>query len=410
MKILSISNDYLSSKGRTNFMGEIHSMADAMRELDILQRKYANSNGDTFEGNYSTKLEKEVAKSSAAASRGIAAMSEYDKLLRAIELLPPDLPSTKQAKFVDFVNRVQASAPQKMSKVAGYDNLKQRMIDDFVISTIGVDKVTNNKVKVPNAVLLYGPTGTGKSNLAFAIAELTESFVKRPTFKNEQNSSLDSLLIKQYEREEKYFELVKQQCEEAKTNYLRSGSNKKRTVIILDEADSVLSKESSVKHKFYDLMKNSAEKNKVIFFINSNNPLDLDERFLKPEICGEFNASMDGSQKRAIIYMPPATRQDAEAIIRHTFSNEVGRSLGLDSPNSFLDYLFRDTEKLYSNSDIKYIIKMARVRLLANNQTRHLTILDCLKEVQEGNCEPLIQKMKWDNIYAQMKQIVRNVR
>ena len=67
MKILSISNDYLSSKGRTNFMGEIHSMADAMRELDRLQRKYANSNGDTFEGNYSTKLEKEVAKSSAAA-------------------------------------------------------------------------------------------------------------------------------------------------------------------------------------------------------------------------------------------------------------------------------------------------------------------------------------------------------
>ena len=119
MKILSISNDYLSSKGRTNFTGEIHSMADAMRELDRLQRKYANSNGDTCEGNYSTKLEKEVAESSAAASRGIAAMSEYDKLLRAIELLPPDLPSIKQAKSPVQCSRpasIPASLPKFLEK------------------------------------------------------------------------------------------------------------------------------------------------------------------------------------------------------------------------------------------------------------------------------------------------------
>lgn len=412
MKILPITpynkNHKKSFTKAPAFKGESKpwTMKNAIEEMQNIEtvKKVLQEKID-FTDKYYSELDKQLAISENKLNSNLLAKIEYEKLLKKIKDLPIDCPTDKQKKFIDFYNQVSLSVPEKFKRVAGYENLKKMFIDDFIIGTVGVDKIAKEgTVNMPNAVLLYGPTGVGKSNLAQAVAELTDSFVLKPKFADVKEKSNSPYFFINDETREKYYDLVKKQCEDAKTNYEKNIDNKKRTIIILDETDSVLCKDAKIKDKFYDLIKNSNEKYKTIFFITTNNPLDLDEKFLAPEICGKFN-SLTKAPKRAIIGIPPANREDAEAIIKQHFDN-MGRSLGSESPKPLVDKLFESKKTLYNNKDIKNIIKETFNTIQEQKNKFHPSIDDCVEYIKKTQPTRIINVEEWKTIFEKMSNIV----
>lgn len=143
-------------------------------------------------------------------------------------------------------------------RIAGYENIKSDLTLKFIqpVST----KDTDLASKIPNAILFFGPTGVGKSELTRALAEQAKCLM--PRFKDPENAQ---------ELHNKLDFIV----EKAK-------NGKRHSVLIIDEFDDCGSDPEEAKI-FADFIKDCAQNN-ITLLLTTNNPLDIDKSILSQTI------------------------------------------------------------------------------------------------------------------------------
>lgn len=212
------------------------------------------------------------------------------------------------------------------NRIVGYDNVKDKLTSEFIIKTMAKAR-TSQKTDVPDAFLFFGPTGCGKTTFAHALAEQTLSFVDTVDLANlSEEEALCTILDK---------------AQIARQNYINSGDEKKRTILIVNEFDSIANKYSPVVNELVDFMQNCADEYKCTLFSTSNHPLDIDPRILESKIT---------PKKFAI---PPADYSVAKGIAEQRLEIYGRKVNGIDS---FVRVLFSNPDLLYSNANIATII------------------------------------------------------
>lgn len=228
--------------------------------------------------------------------------------------------------LVNYLLTMQRLGKQQgFNRIIGYDNIKQTLMDDFILKTMAKAR-TSQETDVPNAFLFFGPTGCGKTTFAHALAEQTLSYVEE----------IDAAKL----TPEEAMKQIKDKAKNAKHNFQNS-EDKKRTIIVINEFDSISNKYSSVVDELCDFIKNCADEYKCTLFLTTNNPLDIDERILNKNIT---------PQK---IALEPADVTTARKIIEEKLS-QMGEPTKVAS--DITKFLFMDPERLYSNGDIVNIL------------------------------------------------------
>ncbi|MCR5261461.1 MAG: ATP-binding protein, partial [Candidatus Gastranaerophilales bacterium] len=206
------------------------------------------------------------------------------------------------SKYIEQMSRLAKN--KGLNKVAGYDDIKNYLYEEFILKVMAKEK-TSQGADIPNAFLFYGPTGCGKTLFAQALAEHTLSDVKvvKSCSGNNEQEAFDNIM--------KY-------AQEAKETYENSGEDKKRTIIILNEAEFLLYEDSPVLDQFKEFVKDCADKYKCTVFLTSNYPLDIDKSILSNEI----------TPYKLLIAQP--NRDDAKKIIRKRLDVLQRPSINID--------------------------------------------------------------------------------
>ena len=205
--------------------------------------------------NYNTKLEQ--------------IRTEYKKI-RALFDVCKENNIAKNAKIMTkFLQQMESLGNNKgFDRIVGYENIKNELKNKFILDIVLKDKISD-KVDVPNAILFYGPTGNGKTTFAKALAE--QALMNVYTVNAANMSEVDAMnLIEHYAKESK------------KT--FEASNDKKRSIILFDEADMLLYENSPVIDRFKNFIQNCSKDYKCTLFLTTNHPLVIDKKILSKEI------------------------------------------------------------------------------------------------------------------------------
>ena len=143
-------------------------------------------------------------------------------------------------------------------RIAGYNHIKSDLTQKFIqpVSTKDTDFGGN----IPNAILFFGPTGVGKSELARAMAEQGKCLM--PRFKDPDDTA---------------------ELQEELDSIVRKAKNEKRhCVVIIDEFDDYGSDPEGARI-FANFIEDCAQNN-ITLLLTTNNPLDIDKSILRQTI------------------------------------------------------------------------------------------------------------------------------
>ena len=292
-------------------------------------------------------------------------LTELNKILNSssVENFEED-----EKALVAYFNAMQNLGKQEgFNKIVGYEDIKDNLMNSFILKTMAKAR-TSQKVNVPNAFLLFGPTGCGKTTFAHALAEQTLSFVDEV---NAGNTSPEEAM-----------EAIRQKARIAKENY-KNSKEKKRTIIVVNEADAISNTYSPVVNDFCEFVKDCASKYNCTLFLTTNYPFDIDKRILDKNIT---------PQK---IVLKPTDINVARKIIEEKLSQ---MNVSTQPAGEIAQFLFSNPEKFYSNSDIINIIN--KTLKLHKNPTAK----DYIKIAKE-NVPPTISKKAWSESFAKINEM-----
>lgn len=238
-----------------------------------------------------------------------------------------------------------ANSHHAMSKIAGYDNVK---------SLLNIAYIEPAKQKqedcIPNMVLFYGPSGTGKTSIGSAIAQDVGTGFKA------KNIGVV--------RDAKLMKWIKENLNDAQERY---NKDKRFTIIQLNEFDTSFTNNPELLNEFIEITKDCVKKYHATFFLTSNNPLSINKNILAN---AEFK-----------VPMPPASKEDIKGIVQLYVGNKNIEGFNLEE-------IANEFEKVkpayaYSNSQIEDIIK----RKLPTEQCTQKDFINAIRETK-----PIISK------------------
>ena len=224
------------------------------------------------------------------------------------------------SKFLDSMDNLEKN--KGFNRISGYEEIKEKLKEEFILSTIMKDR-TSQGADVPNIVLFYGPSNNGKTTFAQALAE--QSLSNIVTVSGGEDDAM---------------ELIKDYAEESLKNYNES-TDKKRTIIVVNEAELLANECSFDIEKFKNFIKDCSSKYKCTLFLTSNPPLFIDNDIL--------------AQTNFKVPVGTADRKTCKEIIVDNFNTLNIKPEG--NIDNLVNAFFVNPEKFYANGDIVNILR-----------------------------------------------------
>ncbi|EJW05013.1 hypothetical protein EDEG_00893 [Edhazardia aedis USNM 41457] len=228
-----------------------------------------------------------------------------------------------------------------LDSIGGLENIKKELINNIVLPLKHPEKYKKFNIKLPSGILLYGPPGCGKTMLAKALANITNSH-----FISIKGPELLCKYVGETERKLRdLFELAK---------------TKQPSIIFFDEIDSICNlrgkNENSdrIINQLLTLM-DGFECRGDIYFIGATNRIDqVDDAFLR---FGRFDRAIE-------IDLP-------NKFERLEIFNKYAKNICIDN----FDFMTIDTEG-FTGADIASIVKNAIIEFVQSNIENENHIID----------------------------------
>ncbi|MEM4318460.1 MAG: CDC48 family AAA ATPase [Candidatus Pacearchaeota archaeon] len=324
-----------------------------------------------------------------------AAMSSLRRLLPNLDLekdeLPPEMLEKLKVTMQDFNNALRIVRPSAMREVlvetpnvkwqdiGGLEEAKQAIIEAVEWPLKNPEAFKKLGIEAPKGVLLYGPSGTGKTLLAKAVATESEAnfiYVAGP-----------SLLSKWVGESEKGIRQVFERARQVAP-----------CIIFFDEIDAIASKRGYDVNRTTERMLNQMlaeldglqEIKGIVVIAATNRPDILDSALLRP---GRFDK---------LIYIgPPDEKARLEILKIHTKNMPLDKSVDLK-------VLAKTTEN-YSGADLNAICKEAGLAALRENKNASVVKLKHFEEAMK-KIKPSITKeevARYKNIEKKIREVER---
>ncbi len=231
------------------------------------------------------------------------------------------------------IKEAQLNSQIGLNSLGGYDEVKG------FIRKIFINEVTKEKAKmqsiVPNAILLYGPTGCGKSKLVDAIASeiYPDKSIKEKYFINIDTSDDPDEVI----------DCINTALENAYENF-KSTNN--RTIILLDEIEAIANNKDPETTEAIKAALESANENYCTFFLTSNYPANIN-----PDILGS-------NKVEYLIAIDPPDRNNMKAVLEYYFKRLSVKNIDYDV--LVTELLRAQNDGRFSNSGIEHIYDICK--------------------------------------------------
>ena len=231
------------------------------------------------------------------------------------------------------IKEAQLNSQIGLNSLGGYDEVKG------FIRKIFINEVTKEKAKmqsiVPNAILLYGPTGCGKSKLVDAIASeiYPDKSIKEKYFINIDTSDDPDEVI----------DCINTALENAYENF-KSTNN--RTIILLDEIEAIANNKDPETTEAIKAALESANENYCTFFLTSNYPANIN-----PDILGS-------NKVEYLIAIDPPDRNNMKAVLEYYFKRLSVKNIDYDG--LVTELLRVQNDGRFSNSGIEHIYDICK--------------------------------------------------
>ena len=335
MKILPIINKcYYKTNFKSNPKGYFETLKE---EREALERTFGKLSSIPEEKTEQRKREIQQSSKQFEAYRQL-----LEQNILNVTKSDPQNPTKLQQ---EYFQKISTNKPQKrgFDRISGYEEIKSELNDYFIEAV--------SKGFVPNTIIIYGPTGCGKSTLARAAAEEANCLVEVI----EPNPLKEADIIKQ----------IFQKAKQAKTNF--ETQNGKRTVLIIDEIEALCPDNPSDKEILLNFLKNCAEDYKCTVFLTTSNPKDLDIEYITP-----YTANQKFSLR-------PADKNSIEQIIKDYLKENNKPPV---ETGNIADRLLSSQEGKYSNKDILDILDLTFLKTECPEER------DYLKTIENGEIPP----------------------